>query len=91
MLSTLVKHDTCNNEDALWLSAMEDIVSTIHETKLPVSSMKPITLSGTELGTTSTKEQYQQELQAVATAENIHLSLCGGMGADVFIIVALHQ
>ena len=62
-------------------------MATIEDIALLASSMKPTTLSGAELGTTSVREQYQQELQAVPTAENIHLSLWGGMcrmGADVF-------
>ena len=33
-------------------------------------------------------EQYRLELlrQAAPNKENIHLSLCGGMGADVFVM-----
>ena len=58
----------------------------IEQIELTSSAMKPITLSGTELGTTSVRDQYRRELQTAPTAENIHLSLCGGMGADVFVM-----
>ena len=67
-------------DDNMWMS-------TIEQMELP-SSLKPITVSGTKLCPTSVVEEYRRELQlqTAPTAENIHLSLCGGMhmGADVF-------
>ena len=31
-------------------------------------------------------ERYDEQLRTSHTAENIHLSLCGGMGADVYLM-----
>ena len=68
--------------DDTWMDAIEQM-------QLSSSSLKPTTLSGEEkVCLSNVVEQYCLELlrQAEPNNENIHLSLCGGMGADVFVM-----
>ena len=64
-------------------------MSTTEQMQLLSSSLRPTTLSGDEkLCLANVVEQYRLELlrQAVPNSQNIHLSLCGGMGANSFVM-----
>ena len=77
-------------ESAAAYDAVDDMwMSTTEQMQLPSSSLRPKALSGDEkLCLADVVEQYRLELQrqAVPNNENIHLSLCGGMGAGVFVM-----
>ena len=66
---------------------MSTTAATTEQMQLPSSSLRPTTLSSDEkLCLANAVEQYRLELlrQAVPNNENIHLSLCGGMGENAF-------
>ena len=71
---------------------VEDIwMCTTEQMQFLSSSLRPTTLSGhgeEKVCLSNVVEQCRLELlrQAEPNNENIHLSLCGGMGADVFVM-----
>ena len=82
-------HTAESERDESAYDAVDDMwMSTIEQMQLASSSLRHITLSDDGLCPAYVVEQYRRELQlqAAPNAENIHLSLCGGMGADAFVM-----
>ena len=64
------------SDDLPWLDTMEELMDSVES--------KPMCLPREHQPIKSIQEAYKDELKMKPAAENIHLSLCGGMGADVY-------
>ena len=67
-------------DDLSWLDTMDELMDSVE------SRPKCMCLPQEHQSIRSIQEVYKDELKMKPAVENTHLSLCGGMGADVHVM-----